>query len=169
MTFSPNANLSIAIEHQPTRIEKLYGFFLSFFWAGFRKSDYSFFWRTEVNKHGVLVSKKWGESVLIPWSKIKCLDLTGLEMLNLSLMPSIKKMVPELSKSNKDRFFSIMSDDLELLRRICPHPSRKIDRPASNVLSLTAISAASALKIKDDLEDLAKSQGIKLDTIVLPD
>ena len=153
----------ITIEHQPTWLGKLYGFFLHFlFFSGLRKSGQNYFWQTQVNAQGILVSRRWAEPVFIPWSRIKCLDLSGLERRHLS-SKNLSSLQEEL---NKRFFVLIMSDDAQLLRKACCS-ARKTWLAASNVLGLIAISPASALKIKGDLEALARRQGINLDTICL--
>lgn len=134
------------------------GFFEGFFrWAlevtGISKHR-KFFLETTLTKEGISIAQLFRNSVVIPWSTIECMDLSGLQESHFQLM-SFKP----------HKFFLIMISDSDLLRSSIG--VEKTWYAASNVLGLTQIKAEDAELLRLLLNETALQKNIKLDVISL--
>jgi hypothetical protein len=126
------------------------------------------FWRTRVNEMGFEIEKLRGPTVTIPWSRIQCLDLSGLKA-----HPRLPAYFPELSRTELERLsrrrsLRVMTDG-DLVRAACDGAFDKIVYAASNVLSLEDIVEESTERLCDGLAKLATAHSVRLDGIWLPD
>ena len=134
------------------------GFFESFFrwllqFTGVSKNR-KFFLETTLTKEGISIAQLFRNSVVIPWSTIECMDLSGLQESHFQLM-SFKP----------HKFFLVMIPDGILLRSSIG--VEKTWYAASNVLGLTQIKAEDAELLRLLLNETALQKNIKLDIISL--
>jgi hypothetical protein len=124
------------------------------------------FWQTRVNEGGFEIERLWRPPVIIPWSRIQCLDLSGLAPLApppaylTGLSPTQRRQMC------RRRTIRIMTDET-LVRAAYDGAFDKIGYDAPNVLSVADVLEESAERLRVALATLANERGVKLDVICL--
>ncbi len=113
-----------------------------------------YFLETTLTTEGISIAQLFRNSVVVPWSAIECMDLSGLQESHFQLM-SFKP----------HKFFLVMIPDNTLLRSSIG--VEKTWYAASNVLGLTQIKAEDADLLRLLLNETALQKNIKLDVISL--
>lgn len=122
------------------------------------------FWYTEVHNDGIQITRWIGAPILIRWAIIQKLDLSGLEgkcdqhLLKLGLK----------QKAIEKRFFLIMIDDHQLVKKACTLSSiLKTWFAAKNVLGITSIDANCSKSVSSRLQKEAQHRQISLEHIII--
>ncbi len=144
-------NVDYPINYQRGFFEVFFRWFLEV--TGISKNR-KFFLETTLTPEGISIAQLFRNSVVIPWSTIECMDLSGLQESHFQLM-SFKP----------HKFFLVMIPDGNLLRSTIG--VEKTWYAASNVLGLTQIKVEDAELLRLLLNETARQKKIKLDVISL--
>ena len=158
---------SMSLKHELSISDKIYNSLASIFRS--RRHQEISYSETRVDEIGFLISRKFFAPVLIPWKEIEVLSLGGLNAIDLSWI-KVKiigaKYFP-FRKPSRTRSLLIMSGNHELLQLASNWSRPKTWLTGKNVLGIMELSVQSAEWHGSSIKDLAISNSVKLDVIVL--
>lgn len=109
------------------------------------------YWSTEIQEEGIHVKRLIGKPILVKWSAIKCLDLSGLTDRPFKSATSVGIQLPK--RTQNSRFFLVMMEDRQLLKKVCTWNSdQKTWYATKNVLGLCSIDKKDAAEVLSRLQ-----------------
>lgn len=119
----------------------------------------STYWQTEFGQQSITTQNIWGKTIVIPWSEVNLMDITGLSPVPPSLL-KVMKSPKDVMRLNERRSLLLRIKDSKVLESACRGAPGKTSMAAQDILSIRNIALDQAELLIEELKKISLARGI---------